>query len=93
MKIIVAVIINMFFPGMGTLIVGKVGIGLAQIILTIVAGIMLSMGFLSILGVLIALGVWIWALVSVAGLNTTETIIVKDLSTCRYGKRISINFL
>ncbi len=75
----IAIIINIFFPGVGTLIVGKIGTGVTQIILTIIGGIMAATGILSIVGIPLVIGVWIWALVSVAGSNATETIIVKEV--------------
>lgn len=74
----VAIIINIFFPGVGTLIIGKIGIGITQIILTIIGGAMAATGILSIVGIPLAIGVWIWALISVAGSNATETIVVKE---------------
>jgi len=76
---IIAIIINIFFPGVGTLIVGKIGTGVIQIILTIIAAFLSFTGFLSIIGIPLGIGVWIWALVSVAGSNASETIVVKEV--------------
>lgn len=76
---VIAIIINIFFPGVGTLIVGKIGTGVTQIILTIIAVIMNFTGLLSIIGIPLAIGVWIWALVSVAGSDVTETIVVREV--------------
>ena len=76
---VIAIIVNIFFPGVGTIIVGKVGKGVTQIILTIIAGIMIATAFLSIVGVPLAIGVWIWALVSVASSSATETVIIKEV--------------
>ena len=76
---IIAILINIFFPGVGTLIVGKIGTGITQIILTIIGGVMAATGVLAIVGIPLAIGAWIWALVSVAGSNATETIIVKEV--------------
>ena len=75
----VAIIINIFFPGVGTLIIGKIGQGITQIILTIIAAIMAATGFLSIIGIPLAIGVWIWALVSAASSNATENIVVREV--------------
>ena len=75
----VAIIVNIFFPGVGTLIIGKIGTGVTQIILTLIAAVMIATAFLSIVGIPLAIGVWIWALVSVAGSNATETIVVREV--------------
>ena len=75
----VAIIVNIFFPGVGTLIIGKIGIGVTQIILTLIAAFLTFTGILSVIGIPLAIGVWIWALVSVAGSNTTETIVVREV--------------
>ena len=76
---VIAIIINIFFPGVGTLVVGKIGLGITQIILTIIAFVLVSTGVLSIIGIPLAIGVWIWALVSVTGSKATETIIIKEV--------------
>jgi len=75
----VAIIVNIFFPGVGTLIVGQIGKGVTQLILTLIAAAMSFTGVLSIIGIPLAIGVWIWALVSVAGSNATETIVVREV--------------
>lgn len=76
---VIAIIINIFFPGVGTLIVGKIGTGVIQLVLSIIAAVMIATGLLSIVGIPLAIGVWIWALVSVAGSNASETIVVKEV--------------
>jgi len=76
---VVAIVINIFFPGAGTLILGKIGTGITQIILTVLSAVFVATGLLSIVGIPLGMGVWIWALVSVTGSNNTETIIVKEV--------------
>ena len=76
---VIGIIVNIFFPGVGTLIIGKIGTGITQIVLSIIAGILIFTGLLSIVGVPLLIGVWIWSLVSVAGSKATETIIVKEV--------------
>lgn len=62
----VAVITNFFIPGLGTLILGKVGQGITQIILFII-GFFLTFGFMMILvGLPICFAVWVWGLVLAA---------------------------
>ncbi len=75
----IAIIVNIFLPGVGTLIIGQIGKGVVQLILTIAAAVMIATGLLSIIGIPLAIGVWIWALVSVASSNATDTIIVKEV--------------
>lgn len=74
-----AIIINLFFPGIGTLIVKKYGQGITQIILTVIAAILVFTGILSIVGIPLGIGVWIWAIVSAASSNTQEPIVVKEV--------------
>ncbi len=64
-----AIIVNIFFPGIGTLIVKKWGQGVAQIILGIIAVVLALTGIGGIIGVPLAIGVWIWAIVSAATSN------------------------
>lgn len=62
----VAIIVNIFFPGIGTLIVGKIGQGIAQLILFSI-GVVFNFTIIgAIVGVPLCIGVWIWALVTVA---------------------------
>jgi TM2 domain-containing membrane protein YozV len=75
----VAIIVNIFFPGVGTLIVGQIGKGVTQLILTLIAAVMIGTAFLSIIGIPLAIGVWIWALVSVVGSNAAETIVIREV--------------
>ena len=74
-----AIIINLFFPGIGTLIVKKFGQGITQIILTVIAAGLIFTGVLSFVGIPLAIGVWIWAIVSAAGSNTQEPIVIKEV--------------
>ena len=70
-------IVNIFLPGIGTMVVGKVGTGILQFLLVLVAAFLtatalLSITFLtatallSIIGIPLGIGVWIWAMVSAA---------------------------
>ncbi len=61
-----AIIVNIFLPGIGTLIVKKYSQGIIQIVLGIIAAILTLTGILSIVGIPLAFGVWIWAIVSAA---------------------------
>lgn len=64
-----AIIVNIFLPGIGTLIVKKWGQGIAQIILGIIGIILTATGLLSIIGVPLLIGVWIWAIISAVQSN------------------------
>jgi hypothetical protein len=59
---VLALVLNIFFPGVGTLVLGKVGTGVTQILLGILA---IPLWFVGI-GFLLSLGVWIWAVVIAA---------------------------
>jgi TM2 domain-containing membrane protein YozV len=62
----VGVLVNIFLPGVGTIIVGKAGQGIAQILLYLL-GILLSFTVVgAIIGVPLCIAVWIWAIVSAA---------------------------
>ena len=62
---VLAILANVVFPGVGTLIVGKTGSGIIQLILYSV-GLLLTFTFIgAIVGVPLCIGVWIWGLVSV----------------------------
>jgi TM2 domain-containing membrane protein YozV len=63
---IAGIVVNIFFPGIGTLIVGKIGQGIAQIILAIIALILNLTVVLAIIGIPLAIGVWVWGIVSAA---------------------------
>ncbi|MDE2165933.1 MAG: hypothetical protein KGJ66_06310 [Alphaproteobacteria bacterium] len=61
-----AVLINVFIPGIGTLMVGKVGQGIAQFILWAV-GVAICFTVIGVfIGVPMAIAAWIWAIVSAA---------------------------
>ena len=61
-----AIILNVFFPGVGTLVAKKIWQGITQIILGIV-GIVLTVTMVgAIIGLPLLLAVWIWAIISAA---------------------------
>jgi len=62
----VAIIVNFFFPGIGSFFVGKVGQGIAQIILYIIGVLFILTGIGMIIGIPLCIGVWIWGLVTAA---------------------------
>jgi TM2 domain-containing membrane protein YozV len=63
---VVAIIVNFFFPGIGSFFVGKVGQGVAQVILYVIGLIFIFTGIGAIIGVPLCIGVWIWGLVTAA---------------------------
>lgn len=64
-----AIILNVFFPGVGTLVIGKVAQGIIQIVLYFV-GILLTITAIgAIIGLPLMLGVWIWGIVVAATHN------------------------
>lgn len=63
---VVAIIVNFFLPGLGSFFVGKVGQGIAQLILYIIGLILIFTGIGAIIGIPLCVGVWIWGLVTAA---------------------------
>ena len=63
---VLAVIVNIFFPGIGTLLVEKWAQAIAQIVLGIVAAILVFTGIGIVLGGPLGFIVWVWAIVSAA---------------------------
>ena len=62
---VVALIANLLIPGVGTLIVGKTGSGVIQLLLLTIGWILTFTVIGAIVGVPLIIGVWIWGLVSV----------------------------
>lgn len=60
------IIVNIFLPGVGTLIVGKIPQGIIQIILFIIAVVLDLTVVFAIIGIPLIIGTWIWAIVSAA---------------------------
>lgn len=63
---VVGIIVNVFFPGVGTLIVGKIGQGITQIILFIIGVVLNFTVVLAIFGIPLCLSMWVWSIVSAA---------------------------
>ena len=61
---ILAIIVNIFLPGFGTLIVKKFVQGINQILLSIFAVFLIATGIGGIIGFPLYLIVWIWAIIS-----------------------------
>jgi TM2 domain-containing membrane protein YozV len=74
----VGIIVNFFFPGIGTMIVGRVGQGIAQFLLFGFGAALSATGFFAIIGLPLAFIVWIWALVSAATAADKPIVIVFD---------------
>ncbi|MEM2956281.1 MAG: hypothetical protein QW041_01770 [Candidatus Pacearchaeota archaeon] len=62
--IIIGLIVNLFLPGLGTIIFGKYDIGIIQLVLSLV-GFFISITTIGvIIGIPLIIGMWIWALVT-----------------------------
>jgi TM2 domain-containing membrane protein YozV len=67
---IIAMLINLFLlPGVGTLMVGKTGHGITQILLFLLAIVLIFTVIGALIGIPLAIGIWIWGIVSVATAN------------------------
>jgi len=62
----VAIIVNIFFPGVGSFFVGKVGQAIAQLILYGLGLALTLTGIGAIAGIPICISVWIWGLITAA---------------------------
>jgi TM2 domain-containing membrane protein YozV len=76
---ILGIVVSLFFPGVGTIIVGKIVSGVVQFLLYALAWALIATGVGALVGFPIAVVVWIWAIVSAA---TSEdkplVVIVRD---------------
>lgn len=62
----VAIILNFFIPGVGSLVIGKTGAGVIQLIVYFV-GLFLTLTLIgAIVGAPMMIGAWIWGLVTAA---------------------------
>jgi TM2 domain-containing membrane protein YozV len=77
---VLGVIVNIFFPGIGSLIVGKIGIGIIQFLLYGFGALLSITGIGAIIGVPICIVVWIWAIVTAAKAEDrpVQVVVVKD---------------
>lgn len=62
----VAIILNFFIPGVGSLVIGKTGAGVIQLIVYFVGLFLTLTLILAIIGAPMMLGAWIWGLVTAA---------------------------
>ncbi len=63
---VLGVIVNIFFPGIGTMIVGKIGTGIVQLILSVIAWVLMFTVVGFVIGAPLAFIIWVWAIVSAA---------------------------
>lgn len=68
---ILAILLNVFIPGVGSFVVGKVGQGIFQILIfgLGLAINLLTLGFGSFIGFPLMLGAWIWGIITAASAN------------------------
>jgi TM2 domain-containing membrane protein YozV len=59
-----AIICNVFWPGIGSFFVGKVGQGIAQIVLYVIGLFFILTAIGAIIGIPLCIGVWIWGIVT-----------------------------
>ena len=73
------IIVNLFVPGVGTIIVGKAVSGVVQFILYALAVSLVATGIGAIVGVPLGIFVWIWAIVSaVTAEDKPLVVVVRD---------------
>ena len=69
---IIALVLNCIIPGAGTIMAGKKKVGIIQLILAGLALLMIITVIGALLGIPLALGVWIWSIISVATMDNSE---------------------
>lgn len=64
-----AILFNVFIPGVGSMIIGKWGQGIGQIVIYGFGAMftLLTFGFGAIIGIPMMLGAWIWGIITAAG--------------------------
>jgi peptidoglycan hydrolase-like protein with peptidoglycan-binding domain/TM2 domain-containing membrane protein YozV len=72
------VAVNVFFPGIGTLVAGRYGAGVCQLGLNVTAAVCWMTFFLAPLGFVIGFGNWVWAIASAAGAPTQPVRVVVE---------------
>ena len=82
---IIAFCVNFFLPGVGTLIMGRIGTGIVQMVLMFVGILTIGIG----VGFFIMLGTWIWGMVTVLQGKPKQQIVVVQQMTCRPGRPAS----
>jgi TM2 domain-containing membrane protein YozV len=75
---IVAFILNIFVPGLGTLLVGKIGSGLIQLALCGLALALMWTVVFWIIGAPLYAIAWVWGLISVGTAPDRVEVIVRD---------------
>lgn len=60
------VIVNIFLPGIGSLVVGQTTTGIVQFLLWLFGVILILTGILAIIGVPISIIAWIWSIITAA---------------------------
>jgi len=70
-----AILLNFFFPGVGSLVIGKSSEGAIQLVLYIM-GLILTLTLIgAIIGVPMMLAAWIWGLVTAASYQETTQVV------------------
>jgi TM2 domain-containing membrane protein YozV len=78
---VIAILLNLLLPGVGTMTLGKIGQGVAQLILALLGAFLSVMGIFLIFGVPLYIGALIWSLVSAATTQTAGAVVVQNINT------------
>lgn len=73
---VLGVIVNLFFPGIGTIIVGKIVSGVVQFLLYALAVTLIATGIGALFGIPLAIVIWIWAVVSAATAEDKPLVVI-----------------
>ena len=84
---VLAVILNILLPGIGSLVVGKIGTGIVQLILYGFGAVLTATGLLAIVGAPICFVVWIWAIITAVNApERPKEFIVRDSTGREIGR-------
>jgi len=78
---VLGIIVNIFFPGIGTLIVGKIMEGIIQLLLLGLAAVLTFTLIGAVVGVPLAFVVWVWSIVSCVNIPDTPTVVHINLDS------------
>jgi len=69
---LIALVVNLFVPGAGTIMAGKKQTGIIQIVLFGLSLLLIMTFFGAILGFPLYIGVWIWGIITIVTMDDAE---------------------
>ena len=69
---VAGIIVNVFFPGIGSMIIGKAGAGIMQLLMYIIGLVLVFTLIGAIIGYPLMIAAWIWGVVTAATFDETS---------------------